>query len=68
MPKYHIPPVDDQFVSDAWNTLDPHPTAYEIAQLWVDQNADRVLSEAQLEQEIQALIPGVKYYLPLGAK
>ena len=68
MPVPHIPPVDEQFVSDAWSTLDPKPTAYEIAELWVDQNADSPLSEAQIKQQIEALIPGVKYYLPLGYK
>jgi hypothetical protein len=58
-----IPPVDEQFVSDAWNTLDPKPTAHDIAELWVDQQPIPV-SEAEFEEAVKRTAQEVEYYLP----
>lgn len=64
MSSIFVPHIDEQFVSDAWNTLDPKPSARDIAELWVDQQANRALSEAEFEQCVKDFIPAVEWYLP----
>lgn len=56
--------IDEQFVSDAWNTLDPKPTASGIVEMWLDQvGAPRDL-DARI---IEGLEDQVRYYLPANA-
>jgi hypothetical protein len=64
----HVSPVDEQFVSDAWNTIDPKPTGYDIAQLWCDQMIEGDVTEAQFDQCVKDMVPSVMYYLPTSAK
>lgn len=59
-----IPAIDEQFVSDAWNTLDPKPTAHQIAELWVDQQAEGDMSEAAFNEAAKNVAKQVEYYLP----
>jgi hypothetical protein len=58
-----VPPVDEQFVSDAVNTLDPPVKAEEIAELWVDQNATGPCSEAEFKRAVDKITPQVAWYL-----
>jgi hypothetical protein len=57
-----IPPIEEQFVSDAVNTIEG-VTARDIAELWVDQNADRALTKAELDRAVDEVVPQLAYYL-----
>jgi hypothetical protein len=57
-----IPPIEEQFVSDAVNTIE-NCTARDIAELWIDQNAPRVLTKAEMESAIEGVVPQLAYYL-----
>jgi hypothetical protein len=59
-----VPPVDEQFVSDALNTIDPPPSARDIAELWVDHNQERWMTGAEYGRAIEKVIPQVEYYMP----
>lgn len=64
MSQYGCPPVDEQFVSDAWNTLDHPISAEEIAELWIDQQAPDGLTPAQYAAMEKDIAEQVRYYLP----
>jgi len=57
-----VPPVEEQFVSDAVNTIEG-VTARDIAELWIDQNATRVLSKEEMDRAIEEVVPQLAYYL-----
>jgi hypothetical protein len=59
-----VPPVDEQFVSDALNTIDPPPSAADIAELWVDHNQTRRVEDAEFNRAVEQVIPQVQYYMP----
>lgn len=59
-----VPFVDEQFVSDAWNTLDPKPTPGEIAELWCDQQMEGKPTNQEWEAAVSKATMEVRYYLP----
>jgi hypothetical protein len=63
MTSIFIPAIDEQFVSDAWNTIDPKPSAKDIAELWVDQQATQELTEDEFASCVEQFIPAVEWYM-----
>lgn len=59
----NIPPVTDEFVSDAVRTLEPPISAFDIAELWVDQQATVILTKEEFDAEVKKAASAVSYYL-----
>jgi hypothetical protein len=58
-----VPPIDEQFISDALQ-LDPKPTAEEIAELWCDQQMEGNPTKTEFKAAVRYVTTQVKYYMP----
>lgn len=59
-----IPSINEQFVSDAWNTLEHPITAMEIAELWLDTMEYFAPTEDDWRDAVKECAKDVRYYLP----
>jgi hypothetical protein len=59
-----VPPIQEEFISDAWNTLDPKPTAEEIAELWCDQQINVEITYVEYDKCVKKIAKQVAWYLP----
>jgi hypothetical protein len=57
-----VPPIDEQFVSDALQ-LDPRPTAEEIAELWCDQQMEGSPTKTEFKAAVRYVATQVRYYI-----